>query len=200
MIETHLSEIGRVTGTDKYSLHRFTDYYHELLSELRHRHINMLEIGVLGGNSLAMWDAFFDHPKTKIWGVDIHTRWVPDPGSRMQFREGSGADPMFIAKLMNETGILDLVIDDGSHFSSEQKESLKLLWPYVAPGGLYICEDTHTSYTDRWTPSGETSFVEHMMGWIHDLNENGKDHCGIPTDSTIDSITFRKSLVILRKR
>lgn len=201
MSDTHLDDIGVATGTDQSSLfHAYTFYFHELLSPIRHKWVNVLEIGVLGGNSLCMWDAFFDHPRTNIVGIDIHERWKPDEGSRCKFRLGSQDDPAFIASLVHEFGMFDIVLDDGSHFSRHQKISLDILWPYVNPGGIYCVSDVHTSYTYPWTDAGERSFVESTMDWIHRLNENGKDHCGKPTETDIDEIVFRKSLVILKKR
>lgn len=195
-----LSQIAERTGTDKWSLHRYTEYYGRLLEPLRHQPVTMLEIGVLGGNSLMMWDGWFDHPDARIFGVDIHERWLPGKGTRMNVMTGNGADPSFLMEVIRATGPLDLVIDDGSHFSNQQIYSLGTLWQFVKPGGLYIVEDTHTSYTAPWTSRNETSFIESMRTWIDDLNENGKDHCGVPTESTIDEITFRKSLMVMRKR
>lgn len=201
MIETHLDEIGRATGTDQSTLHHaYCLYFNELFAAFRHRQITLLEIGVLGGNSLCMWDAFFDHPKSKIVGVDIHERWTPSPESRSHFRLGSQDDPSFLASLVHEFGLFDIVLDDGSHFSRHQKASLDILWAYVKPGGVYVCSDTHTSYTYPWTDNGERSFVESTMDWIHKLNEHGKDHCGRPTETDIEEIVFRKSLVVLKKR
>lgn len=199
MIETHLDEIGRACGTDKHGLHHYLEFYHELLRPLRHRKINMLEIGVLGGNSLCMWDAFFSHPGTRIWGADIHDRWNPPPASRINIRIGNASEAPFINQLVSETGPFDLIIDDGSHFSREQKETFHLLWPHVKPGGIFLVEDTHSSYHYPWTDNGEESFVCSLMNHIHRVNEYGKDECGVPSECDIEEIVIRKSVVVFKK-
>lgn len=195
----HLSDLGKEHGTDKYHLHNYTEFYHELLSPLRRTPLTFLEIGVDGGESIRMWDAFFTHPSARIYGVDIHDKGV-SVGEKGKFILGDASQPNFIFDLVNATGVFDVVLDDGSHYSDQQKRSLSLLWPYVKSGGLYICEDTHSSYHYPWTPPEEVSFVSHMMEWIHKLNENGAGHCGKPTETDIEEIVFRKSLVVIKKR
>lgn len=197
-MEVHLSELGVVTGTDKV-WHTYTDYYHELFSPIRHHPVSVLEIGTLSGQSLRMWDMFFDHPKTKITGVDIHEWWTPDPNSRIKMHIGNGTSHEFMKGVVDAAGPFDIVIDDAGHFCGDQKQTLAIMWPHVKSGGYAIVEDTHSSYSPTYQTAGEPSFVESMLGWLHDLNESGKDMCGKRTISDIDSITFRKSLVILKK-
>lgn len=193
-----LQQIGLERGTDKASLHRYCEFYHDLLSPIRHDPISMAEIGVDGGESLRMWSEFFTHPEAKIYGVDIHDKGV-DPG-RAKFILGDGTNPNFIYDLGTNHGPFDVVLDDGSHYSGQQKDSLRLLWPHVKSGGLYICEDCHTSYSYPWTTPEEISFVHSTMDWIDSLMEKGADHCGVPTESDVLEIIFRKSLVIIKKR
>ena len=40
---------------------------------------------------------------------------------------------------------LDVVVDDGSHKQQYQQMNLALLFPLVAPGGVYVIEDLHAS-------------------------------------------------------
>lgn len=201
MIETHLDEIGRACGADKSSLqHHYLHYYHELLSPIRHQKVNMLEIGVLGGHSLCMWDAFFDHSGTTIWGVDIHDRWTPPPTSRINVRIGDASSEEFVSSLAIEAGMFDFIIDDGSHFSREQKLSLKYLWPYLKQGGIWITEDLHAGFSYPWTDQGEEMFIDSLKPWIHALNEHGLNDCGVPSVTDIEEITFRKSIVVIKKR
>lgn len=198
-MEAHLSEIGAATGTDKV-WHTYTDFYHELFSPIRHKPVSVLEIGTLSGQSLRMWDAFFDHPDTKITGVDIHEWWVPDPDGRIKMHIGSGTSHEFMKGVVDAAGPFDIVIDDAGHFCGDQKQTLSIMWPNVKIGGVFICEDLHSNYSSTFITPGDTTFVEHMLGWIHDLNESGKDMRGKPSVSSIESILFRKSLVVLRKR
>lgn len=195
-----LQEIGLWHGTDKASLHHYLNYYDSLLGKLREKPISMLEIGVLGGESIRMWASYFTHPESRIYGVDIHDRGIVIEDPRAQIVIGDGTNPNFLYDLTRITGQLDVILDDGSHFSAHQKDSLRLLWPELKSGGLYIVEDTHSSYHYPWTIPDEVSFVSSMMDWIHKLNEHGAGHCGVPTETDIEEIVFRKSVVAIKKR
>lgn len=196
-----LTEIADKCGTDKGSgLHLYTDYYGELFQKFRHERVSILEIGVLGGESIRMWAQYFDHLGARIYGVDIHDRNIVIDDPRVQILIGDGTNPNFIYDLAKVTGPLDIIVDDGSHFSAHQKDSLRLLWEHLALGGIYVCEDTHSSYHYPWTIPDEVSFVSSMMDWIHKLNENGAGHCGVPTETDILEIIFRKSVVVIKKR
>ena len=194
----NLTDIALDCGTDKASVHNYTEYYDSLLAPLRHEPINMVEIGVDGGESLRMWSEYFTNPAAKIYGVDIHDKGG-NPG-RATFILGDATQPNFIHDLGTQHGPFDVVVDDGSHFSTQQKASLRLLWPHVKSGGIFICEDCHTSWAYPWTTPEEVSFVHHMMDWIDGLMEKGAGHCGVPTETDIAEIVFRKSLVIIKKR
>lgn len=198
MREVPLDEIGSVTGTDKV-WHTYTSYYDELFTPIRHKPVSVLEIGTLSGQSLRMWDMYFDHPETKITGVDIHEWWTPSPDSRIKMHIGNGTSHEFMKGVVDAAGPFDIVIDDAGHFCGDQKQTLSIMWPHVKPGGLYCCEDLHSNYSKTYITPGDTTFVEHLLGWIHDLNENGKDMCGKRSVSDIHEIILRKSVAVLRK-
>ena len=193
-----LHQIGLECGTDKATMHGYTRYYNELLATWRHRPITLVEIGVDGGESIKMWSQYFTSPDTTIYGVDIHDK-KGDLG-RGRFVLGDATQPNFIHDLVNLTGPIDIVVDDGSHFSGQQKDSLRLLWPHLKSGGMYIVEDCHSSYKYPWTTPEEVSFVESMQEWIDTVMEKGAGDYGVPTESSIEEIVFRKSLVIIKKR
>jgi hypothetical protein len=46
---------------------------------------------------------------------------------------------------------LDIIVDDGGHTMIQQNTTFNFLFPRLKPGGVYLCEDTHTSY---WAPWG----------------------------------------------
>ena len=198
---TKLDELGLKHGTDKASSHHdYLKFYWDLLFDVRVDPVVFLEIGVAGGNSLRMWQDWFSHPEAKIYGVDIEDRPLEPFDKRTQVITGDASQPNFIYDLTNRTGPLDIVIDDGGHFSREQKDALRLLWPHVKSGGIYVCEDCHTSYSMPWTMPDEVSFVKHLDQWIDDVMEKGKGGCGKPSQSTISEIIIRKSVVVLKKR
>lgn len=198
MTELSLEEIGQATGTDKF-WHTYLPFYDRLLSPMRHKPVSILEIGTLSGQSLHMWDAYFDHPESKITGVDIIEWWTPSPDSRIKMHIGSGTSHEFMQSVVNAAGPFDLVVDDAGHFWGDQKQTLAIMWPHVKSGGLMCIEDLHTSFDKGYSSPGETTFVEHLLGWFNDLHESGKDMRGKRTVSDIDEIICRKSLAVLKK-
>jgi hypothetical protein len=120
-----------------------------------------------------------------------------------QVRIGSQADAAFLRSVVNEIGRLDVVLDDGSHIASHQRASFRALFPLLSDGGLYIIEDTHTSY---W-PHMEGGFrrrgsaiefaktiVDDMHGWYH--NRQGE----VVQKDQVASVSFYDSIVVIEKR
>ena len=196
-----LSDLATKCGTDKGpAFHNYTQFYHDLFSPLRHLPITLLEVGVLGGESIRMWSEFFDHPDTRIHGVDIHDRELTGFDPRVQIHIGDGSNPNFIYDLTKITGSLDVFLDDGSHYSQHQKDSLRLFWPHIKTRGLAVIEDCHTSYSYPWTKPDEVSFTHSLLDWIDGVMENGAGHCGVPTETDIEELVIRKSVVVIKKR
>jgi SAM-dependent methyltransferase len=131
--------------TDKCSWrHGYTEFYETLFAPLRNQPVRVLEIGVLNGMSMRLWEAYF--PAGRIFGLDVEpktefdstrvTTLVADQGKRADLHAAlSRAGPGF-----------DIVIDDGGHHMHHQQISFAVLFPALKPGGLYIIEDVHTSF------------------------------------------------------
>ena len=64
----------------------------------------------------------------------------------MKIEFGDQADPMFLLDVAAKHGPFDVIVDDGGHKMHHQKVSFNTLWSQLADGGLYIVEDTHSSY------------------------------------------------------
>lgn len=136
-----LDELGRQFGTDKSSLrHDYLAWYEQYLEPIRFEPITLLELGVLDGASLKMWRMWL--PNARIVGFDRRPPIRVDGCTVVQGEQDNPAD---IAKLA-EYGPFDVIIDDASHISSKTITSFELLYPHLAPGGLYVIEDLHSSY------------------------------------------------------
>jgi len=199
-----LDQIACEQGTDRASngWHSYCVTYDELFSPLRDQPITILEMGVLGGAGIRMWNEYFIHPETKIIGIDIQNYGGAIPDSpRVSIRMGSQSDPAFVGRL---PGNFDIVIDDAGHFASQQITAFGLLWQRVVPGGFYAIEDLHTA----WSPQHCDSAIT-IMQFLEKIMEEMQDHAGAEGRAkpnlgdrwhSIDQIIYRKGLAVFRKR
>jgi predicted O-methyltransferase YrrM len=140
-----LEQLGFKHGTDKSAHgHHYLDFYERFLLPLRDSATSIMEIGVLHGQSLRMWEEYF--PNAAILGVDIDpvTREYAAGRINIEIADQSKAEELEQVALRN--GPFDLIIDDGSHIWSHQITTLKTLFKHVKPGGFYILEDLVTSF------------------------------------------------------
>lgn len=135
-----LDEIGLKHKTDKSSMtHCYLDNYEKYFSSWRDKEFVLLELGVAGGSSIAMWREYF--PKAKVYGIDIN----PDCAGEGIFI-GSQTDGFFLQKVLDEIGTPGLIIDDASHYGPFTIESFRVLFKKVSSSGYYVVEDTACFY------------------------------------------------------
>lgn len=147
-----LDEIAKTTGTDKSSLsHNYTAVYEAYLGHLRDEKISLLELGwgenpdpADRGASARMWREYF--PNATIVVIDLFDQDLDKRSDGIVFRQGDQSDPEFLNSLSKEFGPWDVIVDDASHISSLTNRSFEILFPHLAGGGLYFCEDMHSSY------------------------------------------------------
>jgi hypothetical protein len=139
---------------DKGTTHSYIEVYEELLTPYRQTASNVLEIGILGGQSLKMWEQYFD--KAIVYGVDcsetplngmFDLRPMIDAGHQIKIIDAT--DEKAIKKAFK--GIkFDVVIDDASHVLEAQIKTYNLLKPYLNPNAIYIIEDIQDIDKSRW--------------------------------------------------
>lgn len=132
-------EIFSKYDTDKTE--NFSDAYEECLTPIRNNIKLIFEIGVNRGGSTKAWKEFF--PNALIVGIDINPECHFEE-DRIKIEIGNGADPQFINSLLYRYGRPDIVIDDGSHFSSDIKSSFNFLYKHTRY--CYIIEDLGTQF------------------------------------------------------
>ena len=115
----------------------------------------MLEIGVSGGGSLAMWKDYLGL-EAKILGIDIVPACKEHEAENIEVFIGSQDDQVLIGQVLEKYPRLDVVLDDGSHQTSHMIRSFELLYDHLAPHGVYIVEDTHTCYWPKYEGGGLT--------------------------------------------
>eukprot|EP00747_Dinoflagellata_sp_TGD_P179609 gnl/TRDRNA2_/TRDRNA2_30668_c0_seq1.p1 gnl/TRDRNA2_/TRDRNA2_30668_c0~~gnl/TRDRNA2_/TRDRNA2_30668_c0_seq1.p1 ORF type:complete len:388 (+),score=59.20 gnl/TRDRNA2_/TRDRNA2_30668_c0_seq1:48-1211(+) len=161
-----LDEIGqwfavspRGGGADKHLyFHDFYRYYQSRFERLGDS-AHVLEVGVLAGNSLAVWGTWF--PNGTVIGVDLDTAPVKahwpvlaalgaNASGNIHFAQTDLSVPGNLSWLMTERRDgeqFDLVIDDAAPLKQPHAWQLQItlfetLFPTaVKPGGLYIVED-----------------------------------------------------------
>jgi hypothetical protein len=157
--ENNLDKLGKIYGTDKIGKHFYTQHYSSHFESFRGKEINMLEIGVggykkplKGGKSLRMWKKYF--PFGNIFSIDIYDK-SPLQEDRIRIFKGSQVDAAFLDEVVKEIGEIDIIIDDGSHINEHVIETFKLLFPKLKDGGIYVIEDTQTSYWEKYGGDSE---------------------------------------------
>jgi len=150
---------SKIPGGHKW-LHYFP-IYESLLASFRTKPVRVLEIGVFLGGSLRMWREYL-HADAVIVGIDLDPACArhDDPAQGVHVRIGAQQDPVFLDALLREFGPFDVILDDGSHVTEHIAASFDHLFRHgLAEGGLYLVEDTHTSYRPEFV-GGSMSFIE----------------------------------------
>lgn len=123
----------------------YFEVYEKAFQAYKDKPITFLEIGIQNGGSLQMWRKFFG-PEAKIIGIDIDPKCKALETEGFEIWIGNQADPNFWAEFTNKHPSIDVVLDDGGHTMEQQIVTFQCLFPILADGGSYVCEDTHTSY------------------------------------------------------
>ncbi len=98
--------------------------------------------------SIQMWLEYF--PRAQIFGFDV-SDFSHMKSARFHFERGNSAVEEDLQRLARAAPYFDIIIDDASHASYHQQLAFRVLFPHLAPGGLYIIEDLH------WQPAYEKS-------------------------------------------
>lgn len=178
--------------------------YDDHVSRFRGTDVTLVEFGVNHGGSLQLWRKYFG-PKARIYGVDInpHCKSLEEDG--VEIFIGDQADRNFLRSIAQRVPRIDILIDDGGHTMAQQIATFEELFPCVAERGVYLCEDTHTSY---WRKYGgglrrRGSFIEYSKRWIDALNAWHSEDTGrfAPDDftRTVRSVSYYDSMVVVHK-
>ena len=152
-----LTEIANKYNTDKGTNqccdnngkgHGFTEFYFNYFKDLKHPII--LEIGTWKGNSVRMFNEFFNgdceiytididpNHDVSVLGDNIHF-FVVDQGNEEQLKD-------FVNKIGNTK--FDIILDDGSHQIYHQMLTYLIFRKILKKDGMYIIEDLHTSFSE----------------------------------------------------
>lgn len=192
--------------SDKWD--RYFDVYEKHLEKFKGKNITFVEVGVQFGGSLEMWSQYFG-PETKIYGIDVDQKCAElvydNPNIKIII--GDQASKEFWDQTLKEIGPIDVMVEDGGHFMDQQIVSFEKVFPVINSGGVYICEDTHTSYWDthKGGYKNMASFIEYSKNYADVLHYNylQNGHGQIAQKNSISKglsgLSFYDSMVVFEK-
>ncbi|RUZ78752.1 glycosyltransferase [Mesorhizobium sp. M7A.F.Ca.US.006.01.1.1] len=166
-----LYDAHRGKVSDKWSIYLST--YDHIFSEYRDRPVRILEIGVQNGGSLEIWQKYFPNAEL-ILGCDVNA----DCGNlvfddkRIEISIGDANTDEVERDIVSRSKKFDIIIDDGSHLSSDIIRSFARYFPHLSEGGMYIAEDLHCSYWQEfegglYDPLSSMSFFKRLLDVVN---------------------------------
>lgn len=186
--------------------HHYLDIYHRHFEQFRAvatpaNPIILWEIGVENGGSLDMWLKYFGKENCVIYGIDINPKCLMlmkglDPNIHIVIGDQGNLD--FLKNLTATLPPPHIIIDDGGHYPHQQKNSFQILFPFLRPGGVYVCEDCHTSYWPDFYGGVKQAgtFVEYSKDLIDSINSY---HHRPPVTSTCYAMHVYDSVFVFDK-
>ena len=156
------------------AIHKWPHYfpiYERHFTPWRGRTLTFLEIGVAKGGSLAMWRRYFG-PMAQIVGADIDRKCLAHEAEGISVRIGDQSDLGFLKSLVDEFGVPDVVLDDGSHQMAHVAATFDYLYPRMGKNAVYLIEDLHAAYWPKFGGglSELANFFNVAKGLVDKLN------------------------------
>lgn len=217
LLDIYKAHEGKVS--DKWSL--YLNEYDRLFQSYRNEPISLLEIGIQNGGSLEIWSQYFPYAEHLV-GCDINQKCTnliyDDP--RISVIVGDANSEDTFQRVGKITSKFDLIIDDGSHTSSDIVKSFSHYFPMLAEGGLFVAEDLHCSYWQEFEgglflPQSSITFFKRLADivnfehWGHprsrkDLLKEFSECYKVDFDedklSQIHSVKFINSICVVEKK
>jgi len=176
----------------------------------RAKPLSLLEIGVQNGGSLEIWAKLLP-AGSEILGIDIDPRCAELAlPANVRVLIGDAANREFLDAALGER-TFDIIIDDGSHRSSDVIASFKHLFPRLRSSGKYFIEDLHASYWDEFgggfrKDDSAIEFLKSLIDALHvdhvrDLPaiDAGERAALIAFNRQIARLSFCDSLAVIEK-
>lgn len=208
-----LSELAIKHGTDKWGHHFYCDTYQQYFDKLRDQPITLLEMGFggyqypdQGGGSMKMWAEYFTNAAAQLFVSDIYDKNLDGFDSRIKFVKVN--PDAFTFDVLRKIDY-DIIIDDASHNSNDIINAFTVLFPQIKSKGIYVVEDTQTSYWEvaqysgcadlRGEPKSSTmNYFKHLVDCVN--HEYLPDKSLVPAwADTIASIHFYEKMIFIFK-
>ena len=184
---------------------QYFDIYEHYFEKYKGKEINILEIGISHGGSIQLWRKYFGE-KINLFAIDFNPECQQFEDDRTKVFIGSQTDTQFLDRVISTLPVMDVIIDDGGHTMQQQIVSFEKLFMTLKEGGLYLVEDTHTSYWHAFHGGlrKKGSFIEYAKDRIDSLyDEHVDDKSQIiisEITENINSIAFYDSVVVFEKK
>ncbi|WP_256749444.1 glycosyltransferase [Mesorhizobium sp. Mes31] len=160
---------GKVS--DKWSI--YLDTYDRIFSGYRNKPVRILEIGVQNGGSLEIWRQYFANAEL-VLGCDINMACgnLVFDDEKIAVVVGDANTDETERNILARSEKFDIIIDDGSHLSSDIIRSFARYFPHLSEGGVYIAEDLHCSYWGEfegglYDPLSSMSFFKRLLDVVN---------------------------------
>lgn len=217
LADLYASHRGKVS--DKWTV--YLKVYEELFRPYRARRLRLLEIGIQNGGSLEIWGRYFEAAAVLI-GCDINVACAQlrydDP--RIHVVVGDANTDEAERAIAVHADRFDVIIDDGSHRSSDIIRSFVRYFPKLEQGGIFVVEDLHCSYwhdfegglVDPWSSMSYLKRLADVINHEHwgtpyrraEVLRSFENRYGAALDeeslAQIHSIEFFNSVCVIRKR
>lgn len=160
-------------------IRKLQNYYEEydlMFSYLQNKPLNLLEIGVQKGGSIATWLEYF--PKAHVVGIDIDAECKKYERGGAKIYIGSQEDEDFLLEVEKKEGPFDIIIDDGGHTMKQNLITFNALFPLLKEDGIYVIEDLHTSYWSKFggRKNRKYTMINRIKCLIDDMHYWAADH------------------------
>ena len=207
---------GKVS--DKWSL--YLAEYDRIFNEYRTKPIRLLEIGIQNGGSLEIWSQYFPYAR-KILGCDVnpHCSSLTYEDKRIAIVTGNANSPSTKRLILQHCPEFDIIVDDGSHLSSDIVKSFTEYFPNIVDGGIFVAEDLHCSYWREFEgglfePFSSVAFFKRLVDALNhehwgvdkrreELFNGFRERYGVGLEETlleqVHSVEFINSMCVVKK-
>ncbi len=194
--------------SDKWD--NYFDVYHRHLYSIQFqsRPHTLVEVGVQSGGSLEMWSKYLG-PFHKVIGIDVDTECtkLKYDQPNIEVVIGDQGDPKFWDDFLAKHPKIDVFIDDGGHFMDQQILTFEKVFPTMPIGGIYICEDCHTSYMPYNGGGLRTkgSFIEYAKTYVDIIHQDWWSELDTELErkkvigKDLTSVHFYDSIIVFEK-
>jgi len=190
----------------KHPIHKWMHYfkiYEKHLQSFIGKNPIIIEIGIFKGGSIDMWNHYFDN-KCTILAIDNDPeckKLQSDYGDNVHIIIGDQSDPLFWDQFLKMYPTFDIVIDDGGHKMEEQIITFDKLYFALKHEGVYICEDTHTSYYSGYGGGYQKkdTFIEYSKNFIDLLHAYFVESMPLNFRRNTFCVSYYDSVVVLDK-